>query len=285
LVSPDLGEVGTDKRMEAVPNVVELGYTGDMEDTLDSVESEHRDWREVLRGFYEPFKLRLVEAEETLTHAKAETKPAPFKCSLCGADTVYRFGKNGMFLSCSRYPDCKYAAPIDREGRPKEAEWVNIRCPKTGRPMIKRDGRFGVFIATHLEEGESQDIGMILNLDKKDKIKAPAPPPLLTDLPCPKCGSDLNLRDGVRGPWLGCSNFPKCRGRGKWAELEDSKKKELELGLRNLLKENPIPIIHTLDGTPLTDERGQPLADAPTIDDLVIDDPSVFEDADAKRSA
>lgn len=285
LFATDLGEVVTDKLTEAFPDIMGLGYTREMENTLDSIESEQRDWRDVLRSFYEPFRLRLTEAEETLTHAKAETKPAPFACELCGAPTVYRFGKNGMFLSCSRYPDCKYASPIDREGKPKLAEWVNIRCPKTGRPMIKRDGRFGVFIATHLEEGEAQDIGMILNLDKKNKVKAPAPPALLTDLECPKCGSELNLREGVRGPWLGCSKFPKCRGRGKWAELEDAKKKELELALKDLLKENPIPIIHTLDGVALTDEKGQPLADAPTIDDLLIDDPSEIEDSSSKRSA
>ena len=45
--------------------------------------------------------------------------PAHITCAKCGAATVYRFGKGGRFLSCSRYPDCDYAAPIDREGNPK----------------------------------------------------------------------------------------------------------------------------------------------------------------------
>jgi DNA topoisomerase-1 len=96
-------------------------------------------------------------------------------------------------------------------------------------------------------------------------------PPLVTDLPCPTCEAPLNLRDGVRGPWLGCSRFPKCRGRGKWAELDETKKAALEKRLAEHLKAHPIQIIETLDGQPLTDAKGKPLADAPTIDQLVLD--------------
>ncbi|MEM1424086.1 MAG: topoisomerase DNA-binding C4 zinc finger domain-containing protein, partial [Planctomycetota bacterium] len=272
-----LGEVVTDKLIEAFPEIMELGYTRDMEDQLDKIEEENRDWRDVLDGFYTPFKLKLAEAEENLTHAKAELQPAPYECPECGSATVYRFGKNGRFLSCSTYPDCTYSSPINRAGEPQPAEFVNVRCPQTGRPMIRKTGRFGPFITTLLEKDEPQENGMILNIDKKGKIKAPAPPPVLTDLECEKCGKQLNLRDGARGPWLGCSGFPKCRGRGKWSELTEEKQKELELELRNLLEKNPIPIIKTLDGRPLTNEKGQPLAEAPKVDDLLIEDPSEYD--------
>ncbi|MEO1129856.1 MAG: topoisomerase DNA-binding C4 zinc finger domain-containing protein, partial [Planctomycetota bacterium] len=242
---------------------------------LDKIEEEHLDWVSVLQHFYGPFRDKLEKAEEALTHAKAETRPAPkeYRCEKCGSDLVYRFGKNGRFLSCSQYPACDYACPVDRLGRPRPAEYVNIRCPDTQRPMIRRTGRFGPFVATMLEDGESPDVGTILNIDKKGKVTAPSPPALLTDLPCPKCESPLNLRDGVRGPWLGCSKFPKCRGRGKWAELEDEKRSALEKELEAHLRKHPIPIIRTLDGTPLTDEKGKPLADAPTVEELLIDDP------------
>ena len=145
--------------------------------------------------------------------------------------------------------------------------------------MIRKTGRFGPFITTMTEEGEDPSSGLILNLDKAGKVKAPSQPPLETDLPCPKCGSPLNLRDGLRGPWLGCSMFPKCRGRGKWADLEDSKKHELEVALANHMKQHPIPIIHTLDGRALTDEKGRPLADAPSIEDLLIEDPAAYDES------
>ena len=96
----------------------------------------------------------------------------------------------------------------------------------------------------------------------------------MTDLECEKDGAKLNLRDGVRGPWLGCSNFPKCRGRGKWAELPDEKKAELEAALEKHMAEHPIPIIETLDGKALTDPKGKPAKDAPPVDQLLIEDPA-----------
>jgi DNA topoisomerase-1 len=156
-------------------------------------------------------------------------------------------------------------------GRPQLAEFVDVRCPKSGRPMVRRTGRFGPFIVTYLEKGEDQDLGMILNIDKKGHVVAPSPRPLVTELPCPTCQSPLNLRSGVRGPWLGCSRFPKCRGRGKWAELAEAEQKRLESALATLDRENPTPIICRLDGTPLTGKDGKPLKDAPTVDALVLD--------------
>jgi DNA topoisomerase I len=102
---------------------------------------------------------------------------------------------------------------------------------------------------------------------------------LETDLPCSKCGAPLNLRDDARGPWLGCSKFPKCRGRGKWAELDESAQKKLEKQLQDLLDANPIPVIKTLDGRALTDGKGKPLPEAPKVEELLIDDPAKYENA------
>jgi DNA topoisomerase-1 len=270
----DLGEVVTDKLIEAFPSLMGLDYTRRMESELDKIEDEHKDWVSVLDEFYHEFSDRLERAHEELAHAKAETQPAPkeYRCEKCGSDLVYRFGKNGRFLSCSNYPSCNYACPIDREGRPRMAEYVDIRCPKTGRPMVRKSGRFGPFVTTVLEEGESPDVGIILNIDKKGFVTAPSPPALETDLPCPKCESPLNLRDGVRGPWLGCSRFPKCRGRGKWAGLEEAQRAALEKALAAHLAEHPIPVIETLDGRPLTDAKGKPLPDAPPVEALRLDE-------------
>ena len=270
----DLGEVVTDKLIEAFPSLLDVGYTRDMEGLLDKIEEDHLDWIQMLQDFYGPFKDALAIAEEQLQHAKAEIQPAPeeYRCQKCNSSLVYRFGKNGRFLSCSTYPDCDYACPCDRNGKPRPAEFVNIKCPKTGRPMIRKTGRFGPFVTTMLEDGESNDVGIILNIDKKGHVTAPSPPALETDLPCPTCEAPLNLRDGLRGPWLGCSRFPKCRGRGKWAEIEPAKKEALEKQLEAHLREHPIPLIETLDGMPLTDKNGKPVKNAPTVDQLLLDE-------------
>ncbi|MBO6740227.1 MAG: type I DNA topoisomerase, partial [Phycisphaerales bacterium] len=129
----DLGEVVTDKLVEGFPRLMDLSYTRQLEDELDKIEDEHLDWIEMLEQFYGRFSKSLEKAHEEMTHAKAETKPAPeeYRCEKCGSTLVYRFGKNGRFLSCSTYPDCDWACPCDREGRPQMAEFVDVKCPKT----------------------------------------------------------------------------------------------------------------------------------------------------------
>ena len=251
----DLGMVVTDKLMEAFPQLMDLGYTRQMEEELDKIEDQHTDWVVMLENFYGPFSESLDKAHETMTHAKAEIQPAPYKCPDCGHPTVYRFGKNGMFLSCSTYPKCHYAAPIDHEGRPMLPEQVNIACPQDGTPMILRSGRFGKFLAC----ADYPNIKFVVNLDRKERIKLPAPPPVTTELPCPKCGSPLNLRRGKRGPWLGCSTFPKCRGRLAWSNVEEKLRAELEAKLEAHEKQNPQITLRTLDGRIIPD--GTPIKD------------------------
>jgi DNA topoisomerase-1 len=263
--STDLGEVVTDKLVEAFPDLLNIGYTREMESQLDKVEEDHIDWVEMLERFYGPFRSALKLAEEQLVHAKAQTVPAPeqYKCPQCGSGLVYRFGRSGRFLSCAAYPECKYASPVDRDGVPRPAaEAVDVACPKCGSAMNKRTGRFGPFLGCPRYNDKQNPCDGILNLDKKGRVEAPSQPPLLTTLACPTCQSPMNLRTGVRGPWLGCSKFPKCRGRGKWNELQEPVRNALVAELATHQKANPIPIIKSMEGLPLTDENGKPLASA-----------------------
>lgn len=251
----DLGEVVTDKLIQGFPRLMDVGYTREMEAELDKIADQHKDWREMLAGFYQRFSQALERAHETMTHAKAEVQPAPYQCPVCKARTSYRFGKNGRFLSCSRYPDCEYAAPIDRNGKPMLPEQVNVACPEDGSPMILRTGRFGKFLASV----NYPEVKCVVNLDRKERIKYPSPPALLTDLPCPKCESPLNLRRGKRGLWLGCSKFPKCRGRSAWAKVEPDVQKKLETQLELHEKANPQIEIRRLTGELIPE--GTPIAD------------------------
>ncbi|HJX34775.1 MAG TPA: topoisomerase DNA-binding C4 zinc finger domain-containing protein, partial [Desulfatiglandales bacterium] len=187
---------------------------------------------------------------QVMGHAKAEIQPAPHICPQCGSGTVYRFGRKGRFLSCSTYPDCKYASPIDREGNPVTQEKTDIACPRCGGPMLVRKGRFGRFLSCV----RYPDCDGILNIDKKGFISLPKIPPLLTDLKCPKCESQLNIRRGARGPWLSCSKFPKCRGRMGWTSLDNETKNRWGKALEDHEKNNPQPVIKTLTGEPIGEE-------------------------------
>ncbi len=251
----DLGEVVTDKLVEGFPRLMEISYTRQLEEKLDKIEEQHTDWITMLDEFYERFSASLEKAHETMTHAKAEKQPAIYECPKCGSSTCYRFGKNGRFLSCMSYPDCDYAAPIDRNGRPMLPERVNVACPEDGSPMVLRTGRFGKFLASV----NYPDVKCVVNLDKAQQIKYPSPAPVLTELVCPKCESPLNLRRGKRGPWLGCSKFPKCRGRMAWTKLEEAMRNKLAAELEAHEKANPQGVIRTLDGQVIPE--GTPISD------------------------
>jgi DNA topoisomerase I len=241
----DLGIMVTDKLIEAFPDLMQIGYTRDMEHQLDSIEENHIDWLQMLQNFYGPFQQSLDTAYKNMGHAKGETQPSPYTCPKCGSPVVYRFGRNGRFLSCSKYPTCKYASPIDRNGKPALPEQTDIACPKCGSPMLLRKGRFGPFLSC----SHYPDCDGILNLDKKGDIRPPKIPPLSTDLKCPKCEAPLNLRRSSRGPWLSCSKFPKCKGRMGWATLDKKTKDKWEEALKKHEKSHPQVVIYKTDGS------------------------------------
>ncbi len=243
-----VGEVVTEKLIGAFPRLMDVGYTRSMESDLDKIAASDADLVATLTSFYGPFAEALATAYETMTHARAEMTPANWKCPECGARTAYRLARSGRrFLSCSTYPDCTFATGVDRDGKPQLEQRVNVACPEDDSPMILRQGRFGPFLASV----NYPDVKMVLNIDKKGGLKIPAVPPLKTELECEKCGKPLNLRMGKRGPWLGCSSFPKCRGRGKWTALDDETKAALESALEAHEKANPRPIVTRLDGDPI----------------------------------
>lgn len=260
----DLGEVVTDKLTEAFPTLIDVGYTRQMEAELDKIEDQAADWVGMLHDFYGPFAKALETAHEDMTHAKAEIQPALWKCPKCGSRTCYRFGRNGRFLSCTTYPDCDYSAPIDRDGRPLLPEMVDVAAPNDGSQMELRNGRFGPFLASINYPKNT----FVLNLDKKGGIKFPAPPPLLTELACPKCSSPMNLRRGKRGPWLGCSAFPKCRGRLAWSSVDEKLQKKLEKQLEAQEKEHPPVVITSFaEGKPA---KQKPITEGTPITQLVV---------------
>ena len=271
LYATDLGKVVTDKLVEGFPDIMNLAYTREMEAQLDKIEEDHHDWVTMLRNFYGPFRQSLDKAHESMVHAKAQTEPAPYKCAKCEADTFYRFGKNGRFLSCSRYPDCDYAAPIDREGKPMTPQLSDVLCPLCGSGMTRRVGRFGPFLGC---ENYPTCKGIVKLDPKKGTVVLPKPPPLLTDLACTKCDSPLNLRRSKRGPWLSCSAFPKCRGRMGWTTLDDDKQAELEKALAKHEDDNPQPQIRNTQGQVI------PEGYAPQITDEDAESPDQSPDTD-----
>jgi len=204
----DLGEVVTDKLSEYFPKVMDIAFTRYMEEQLDKIEDHNADWLDVLRDFYGPFKQNLDTAQAEMKHAKAEVTPSEYECPKCGKPLVYRFGKNGKFLSCSAYPDCKFACPCDKEGKMIEEKMSDHKCPVCEKPMIEKSGRFGPFLGC----SDYPNCKGILSLDKEGNVLPPKPPPEPTGIKCYKCkDGELVVRQSKKGPFMGCGRFPKCR--------------------------------------------------------------------------
>jgi len=217
----DLGGIVTDKLNEYFPRIMDIAFTRYMEEQLDKIEEQHLDWLEVLKEFYGPFKQSLDTATKQMEHAKAETSPSEYKCPKCSRQLVYRFGKNGKFLSCSAYPKCKFACPCDREGRMIEEKLSEHKCPVCGKPMVHKNGRFGPFLGC----SGYPDCKTILNIDKDGNVLPPKPPPEPTGIKCYKCkDGELVVRASKKGPFLGCSRFPKCRTIISIKQLDNLKK-------------------------------------------------------------
>ncbi|PKL50243.1 MAG: type I DNA topoisomerase [Planctomycetes bacterium HGW-Planctomycetes-1] len=204
----DIGEVVTDKLEEFFPKIMDMAFTRYMESQLDKIEEQHLDWLAVLNEFYGPFKKDLKIAGEQMEHAKAETTPSEYSCPKCGKPLVYRFGKNGKFLSCSAYPDCKFASPCDKEGKMVVDEVTEHKCPNCGKPMVKKRSRFGVFLGC----SDYPTCKTAQRIDKDGNIVPPKAPPEPTGLKCYKCKEgELVIRQSKKGPFLGCNKFPRCR--------------------------------------------------------------------------
>ena len=204
----DLGEVVTDKLNEYFPKIMDIAFTRYMEEQLDKIEEQHADWLGVLNDFYGPFKQNLETAQAEMKHAKAEMTPSEYECPKCGKQLAYRFGKNGRFLSCSTYPECKFACPCDKEGKMLEEKVSDHKCPVCSKPMINKNGRFGPFLGC----SGYPDCKTTLTLDKQGNVLPPKPPPEPTGIKCYKCkDGELVIRQSKKGPFLGCGKFPKCR--------------------------------------------------------------------------
>ncbi len=170
-----LGERVDEALRACFPQELGVDFTAGLEARLDAVEEGTAGWREVLEGFYAPFRAALARAgaggEAAPPPAVAPGSPArgvasasaAFYCPDCGKPMAVRWGRRGEFLSCSGYPSCRRTQDVRRV-----------------------DG--------------------VVTL-----AAAPQGGPVLAD-PCPRaCGGEVVERRSKRGKtFYGCSTWPAC---------------------------------------------------------------------------
>ncbi len=137
LVPTDLGETVTDLLSRHFPKVLDVRFTAHMEKELDEIEDGQQAWVECVREFYGPFAQALETAAEQMKSVKQEPVPTDEKCPQCGRVIVIKWGRRGKFLSCSGFPECKFAKPIT----------TGVKCPEPDcdGELVQRRSRRGLF--------------------------------------------------------------------------------------------------------------------------------------------
>lgn len=197
----ELGEVVTKLMKERFPDIVNIKFTAQMENNLDTVEEGKEEWTKVLSDFYGDFNDTLKKAKEEMKNIKIQLKEdqTDLVCDKCGRPMVVKFSRYGKFIACSGYPECKNIIKnVNKNGEPEpqdEPKESDVTCEKCGRKMIIKNGQYGKFLACP-GYPECKNIKSIdVNLE----------------IPCPKCGGDIVERKTKKGrTFYGCSNYPKC---------------------------------------------------------------------------
>jgi len=180
------------------PVIMDVAFTAKMEEELDKIEEGQMPWVDAVRDFYKPFNESLEKAQAEMKDFKAELTPTDITCEKCGKPMVIKWGRNGQFLACSGYPDCKNTKPfIRKENGEVEAapeETTDELCPKCGSPMVVKRGRFGKFLACSRYPDCSHTQGMS------------------TGVACPEDGGKIVERRSRFGKmFYSCANYPACK--------------------------------------------------------------------------
>ena len=184
----ELGFVVNDLLVKHFSNIIDIKFTAHMEEGLDEVANENRDWVGVVQDFYIPFEKSLQSASLLMEKVKLADELTEEICPECGKPLVIKIGRYGKFLACSGYPECKYTKAFQVK--------IGVSCPRCGSELVERMSKkkrvfYGCSNYPHCQFATNF---------------RPLP------LPCPNCGGLLTL---YRGKLAKCT---KCEYKGKLQE-------------------------------------------------------------------
>jgi DNA topoisomerase-1 len=198
-------------------DIINEGYTAELEEQLDKIEDGLIEWKSAIADFDRKFTKDLETAGEQMPNVKREGVPIGETCPLDGGQLLMRFGRFGAFIACSNYPECKYTREVNvptavanggagAAGASSEAPAAEEEvpaCPECGRPMQIRRSRFGTFwgCTGYPECKGIQKIG--------PKPEAPKP----TGVACPECDKgEIEEKRSRRGKvFYSCNRYPDCK--------------------------------------------------------------------------
>jgi len=186
----ELGEIVWKTLYQLFRDIFEVDFTARMEGELDKVEGAEQNWEDVVRYFYEPLMVDLKNVEgKGKDLKKLVQEETDQTCEKCGSKLIKKWSRNGPFLACSKFPDCRYTRSLEEE------EELDRKCPSCGGRLRYKNGRFGKFIACW-------------NYPQCKYTEA-----ITIGVPCPVdgCGGQVTEKRTRRGKiFYGCSNYPDC---------------------------------------------------------------------------
>ena len=141
-VPTQLGSAVNNLLVEHFPEIVDIKFTAGMEEKLDDIAENKKEWVPMLREFYEPFEANLEKKYKEVEKKKVLAEKTDRNCPLCSSPVVIRTGRFGKFYACSTFPACKYTESLQTKSDP-----IGMKCPKCleGEVVTKRTKRGKIF--------------------------------------------------------------------------------------------------------------------------------------------
>ncbi|HEY6194321.1 MAG TPA: type I DNA topoisomerase, partial [Candidatus Eisenbacteria bacterium] len=189
----DLGMLVTRLLVDHFPDVFNIEFTAGMEEELDEIEEGKREWQHVVRDLWTPLSRDLEAVKKRAGEIKKNLQEkTDILCPSCGKhNLVKKFGRNGAFLACPGYPECKYTQPLDQAELPVPVEGT---CELCGAGLVARQGPYGRYI----------------HCIRRPECKFTKP--FTLGVPCPKCGlGELAEKRSRKGKiFYSCTRWPDC---------------------------------------------------------------------------
>lgn len=135
LVPTELGFIVIDMMANYFKEIVDVGFTAQMEDNLDDIEIKGVNWKGVVGDFYSTLKEELEIADKEIEKVEFEAELTGDTCEICGKPMAVKHGRFGAFAACTGYPECKNTKPL--------VQTIDVKCPKCGKDIVLRRSKRG----------------------------------------------------------------------------------------------------------------------------------------------
>lgn len=207
----ELGRIVNKLLVSNFPGIFEVKFTAGLEEELDGIANGELIWDKVLDVFYKNFKPELEKAGGKFTAELTLEK----NCEICGSPLTIKYGKNGPFAACTKYPDCSFTSNYKRQEDgsielvAKEPDpGSGIECEKCGKELVIKSTRYGEVLACpgypeckNIKNFMKLADGTIKSVNTGDPV----------DQACPTCGKTLVIKPSRRGMFIGCEGYPDCK--------------------------------------------------------------------------